>query len=217
MYIAQEKDESDFDFKLRCLEAFLQEIKSTFYLRDTYELTGSKEQPSEKNVPIKGATLWLTEDGVYYCFIPYCEPGSAPYGQYRLNSINEFIEGPLTKSVITGNAPYDLKELDNLPDNLQEISDRLVELKAAQKHAAQEQMEFLKGGNPDASLSDMFESYKKNIFANRNSNKFSDKSDDYYGYAKEVTPIAQDYMKLLLSDLSSSELVSQINQSVFNQ
>jgi hypothetical protein len=217
MYIAQDKNESDFDFKLRCLEAFLKQIKSTFYLRKAFEVSGSDKQLDDKNVPIEGGVLWLTNEGVYYCFIPYCEPGSAPYGQYRLNNINEFIDGPLTKSVITGNAPYDLKELDNLPENLQEISDRLVDLKAVQKRAAQEQMESLKAGNADASFTDMFENYKKTIVANRSSDKFSDKSDDYYSYAKQVTPIAQDYLKLLLSELTASELVGQINKLIFNQ
>lgn len=217
MYIAKEKNESDFDFKMRCLGAFIEKVKSTFYLRDIFEASGSEEQLNENNVPNKGGVLWLSKDGVYYCFIPYCEPGSASYGQYRLNNINEFIDGPLTRSVITGNAPYDLKELDNLPENLQGISDRLGELKAAQKLAAQEQIEFLKGGNTNTSFTDMFEKYKKNILGNGSLDKFSDKSDDYYGYAKEVTPVAQDYLKLLLSNLSTSELVRHVNKAVFNQ
>jgi hypothetical protein len=217
MYLKKENNESNYDFKFRYLKIFIEEIKSTFYLRHSFELSCSHEPPNEKNIPALGSVIWLTDNGVYYYFIPYCEPGSEAYCKYRLNNINEFINGPLTRSVLTGNAPYDLKELNNLPENIREVSDRLEELNIEQKSAAREEMEFLKGDNENASTTDMFQKYKKHMEDNNYSTKFTQKSVEYCEYAKEITPIAHSYLKLLLSKLSSSDLAREINKVIFNQ
>lgn len=218
MYLQKKDNESLNKFKLRYLNLLFNEIKSKFPLRHTFVAMDAEKPVDEKYIPANGSVLCLTGKGVYYCFVPYCEPGSASHYHYRLNNIYEFIEGPLKSNIVTSSAPYDLMEINNLPSNLASVVERLSTLKQAMKESAKNDINKLKFGNETASSYEIFQSLMEECKLG-NFNAFDDymlKSKEFSDYAKEVTPDAKAFLTEQLKELANSSLVHEINEVVFD-
>lgn len=201
------------EFKARCLQVFIKYVESKFHLRHTFKAVHSEKPLNDTHIPPKGSVLCVTGGKVFYYYIPYSQPGSPEYSRYLLKSIYEFIAGPLKSQVVTDSAPYDLIEMEGLPEELNKIVARLVELKKEQKKAAKRK--FGEGEGPcELNAFNKFMSLWARGDFRAIDDLFSE-MERFHEYVSEVAPQARDYFSSLLDELAETDLSTKIEKIVF--